>query len=96
MRETESQKHGRIRELVLRIALQSYPNPIDAELLRATLSNLGYPLGRKELATYTSYLQERGYLAVEERPEFEIVLVKLTAHGMDALDKRIKDCGIGC
>jgi len=94
--ELANQRHNRVRELILRTTCQVYPNPIDSELLRATLANLGYPMDGDDLCFYLSYLQERGYVRIDEKRQFRIRMVAITARGIDALDRRIEDCAIGC
>lgn len=94
--EMANQRRNRVRELILRSACRYYPNPLDSELLRANLANLGYPMDREGLRFYLSYLQERGYMTLDEKRQHKILLVKITSTGIDALDGRIKDCAIGC
>ncbi len=94
--ELANQRHNRVRELILRAACRVYPQSLDSELLRATMATLGYAMSREDLCFYLSYLQERGYLKIDDKPEYKIRLVTITAHGIDALDKRIEDNSIGC
>lgn len=94
----EMAKHDRIRQLILRIAFKAFPNAIDSELLRATLSTLGYPMTANDLRIYLAYLadHQKALLELEEKEEFSILLVTLTAKGMDVMDGRIRECGISC
>jgi len=96
MKELDKEKHNRVRQLILRIACPSYPNALDAQLVRVTLATLGYPMDEKDLRFYLAYLQERGYITVDEKREYGILLVTITAAGIDVLDGRTKDCAIGC
>lgn len=59
------------------------------------MADLGYPMDEDSLASYLAYLKERGYVRVEKRPAFDITLVSITADGMDVLDGRIEDRGVG-
>ena len=88
-------KHNRIRKLVLEALSPDYPNPLDTLILRQTLSNMGYPLTEGEMTAYLAYLKERGYITVETRKGYDIVLAAITANGLDVLDGRIEDRGIG-
>jgi len=49
----------------------------------------------ESLASYLAYLEERGYVVVEQKDDFEITLVKITADGLDVLDGRTSDVGVG-
>jgi hypothetical protein len=64
-------------------------------LLRKSLADIGYPMDHEKLMSYLAYLKERDYVNVEERKQFGIVLVSVTAKGLDVLDGRIEDVGIG-
>ena len=88
-------KYNRIRRLILEHLAPSHPHPVDSVMLRASLANLGYPMDDKSLESYLAYLAERGYLKTIEKKEFGIILVSITAGGLDALDGRITDPGIG-
>ena len=96
MDEKDIQRHNRVRQLILRAACPCYPNPLDSQLLRATLANLGYPMDDKDLRFYLAYLAERGFVRIEDRKAYGITLVTITASGIDVLDGRVKDCSIGC
>jgi len=52
-------------------------------------------MDKGKLASYLHYLEERGYVRVEKRPAFDITLVSITADGLDVLDGRIEDRGVG-
>jgi hypothetical protein len=96
MSSLDSQRHNRVRQLILRIASPVYPNALDAQLLRATLGTLGYPMSDHDLGFYLAYLKEKGYVRLDDKPEFGICLVTITAQGIDVMDGRIKDACIGC
>jgi predicted transport protein len=69
--------------------------PVDSVILRKLLADLGYPMDENTLNSYLAYLSERGYVRVEDRKKYEIVLVTITADGLDVLDCRIDDRGVG-
>jgi len=92
----DTQKHNRVRQLILRIAAPNYPNALDETLLRATLGTLGYPMSEDDLNFYLSYLAEKGYVRLDHKPKYGICLVTITAQGIDVMDGRIKDVSIGC
>ncbi|MBP8644718.1 MAG: hypothetical protein KBH99_01190 [Syntrophobacteraceae bacterium] len=94
-KELDRHKDNHIRMLILRIASASYPNPVDAQLVRVTLGNLGYPMDEQDLNYYLAFLEERGYIKLMRRSEFSITMVGITADGIDVMDERKKDCSIG-
>jgi hypothetical protein len=94
--EAANARHNMVRRHILTIAAKSYPRPIDFELLRATMGTLGYPMTASALEFYLAYLVERNCLTVERKETFNITMITITAHGIDAMDGRVKDCGIEC
>ena len=88
-------KYNRIRKLILEALAPDYPNPLDTLLIRQTLSNMGYPMTAADLTAYLAYLKERGYVILENRQEYNISLAAITADGLDVLDGRIQDRGVG-
>lgn len=88
-------KHNRVRKLILEALSPDYPNPLDTLILRQTMSNMGYPMTEADMTGYLAYLKERGYVTVETRKGFDIVLAAITANGLDVLDGRIDDRGVG-
>lgn len=88
-------KHNRIRHLILETLSLNYPRPLDALIIRLTLSNMGYPITESDLDAYFAYLKERGYITVETRPGYDITLTAITANGLDVLDGRVDDRGVG-
>lgn len=94
--EIANARHNMTRRHILTIAAKCYPRPVDAELLRATLATLGYPMRAETLEFYLAYLEEKQCLKIERKEAYGIVLVTITARGIDAIDGRVKDCGIEC
>jgi hypothetical protein len=93
--EMNAERHNRIRLLILKVLAPEYPKTVDSVILRRCLSNFGYPMDNDKLCSYLAYLKERGYLLVEEKKAFDIIMVSITATGLDVLDGRIDDRGIG-
>jgi len=56
---------------------------------------MGFPITGDDLVAYLAYLQERGYVTVDTRKEFGITLAAITANGLDVVDGRIEDRGVG-
>jgi hypothetical protein len=94
--EAANLRHNMVRRHILTIAAKSYPLPIDSELLRATLATLGYPMDERALEFYVSYLAEKECLKIEKHSSFRITLISITARGIDAMDGRMRDCGVEC
>lgn len=94
--EAANLRHNMVRRHILTIAAKSYPLPVDSELLRATLATLGYPMDAHALEFYVSYLEEKGCLKIEKKESYRITLIAITARGIDAMDGRLRDCGIEC
>jgi hypothetical protein len=94
--EFANARHNMVRRHILTIAAKSYPLPVDSELLRATLATLGYPMDEHALEFYVSYLAEKECLKIEKHGSFRITLISITARGIDAMDGRLRDCGIEC
>ena len=95
MIDLHAMRHNRIRKLILEHLAPAHPNPIDAVMLRASLANLGYPIDAETFSSYVAYMEERGYVKVEEKKGFDITLVSIRASGLDVLDGRIEDNAIG-
>lgn len=90
-----AEKHNRVRRLILQALVPEHPNPVDAVILRRCLANLGYAMDARDLDSYLAYLRERGYVRLGERKGFDITLVTITADGLDVVDDRLHDRGVG-
>lgn len=90
-----AEKHNQIREYILKILAPEHPRPVDAVIVRRCLANFNYPMDADTLGSYLAYLEERGYVRVEKIKNYDIVMVSITADGLDILDRRIKDRGVG-
>lgn len=87
-------RHDRIRHLILKALAPDYPAPIDAVVLRRVLSTMGYPMTENDMKAYVAYLEEKGLVVTEQRPA-NILLIRVAARGLDALDARIEVRGVG-
>lgn len=58
------------------------------------MSTMGYPLSESDLKSYVAYLEEKELVKVEKRAN-DIVLIRATVNGLDALDARIEVKGVG-
>ncbi len=94
MTKPEALRHDRSRELILDSLAPSYPTPVDSVVLRRVLGTLGHPLSEDDLNSYIAYLEEKELVRTEKKPG-GIILIKITAKGIDALDERITVKGVG-
>lgn len=94
MTKAEAVKHDRIRHLILKSLSPGHPEPLDTVVLRRHMATFGYPMTEEDLTSYIAYLEEKALVKVDKRPG-DIVMVKITAIGMDALDERINVIGVG-
>lgn len=94
MTKAEALKHDRIRELLLKSLAPDYPLSVDSVVLRRHMANFGYPMTEGDLVSYLAYLEEKCLVKIEKRGT-DIVLVRITAKGLDVLDNRIDEVGVG-
>lgn len=94
MTRPEAVKHDRIRQLILKALEPGYPTPLDTIVLRRHMANFGYPLSEEDLNSYLAYLDDKELVKIDRR-QGGIVLVRLSAKGLDVLDERISVCGVG-
>lgn len=94
MTKAEALKHDRIRELILQSLSPSYPSPVDSVVLRRHLANFGHPVTTDDLTSYVAYLEEKDLVKTEKRGA-GIILVRITARGLDVLDERVDEVGVG-
>lgn len=88
-------RHDHVRGLILRMLVIEYPKPIDTVLMRSALHDVGYTLDAEDLESYLAYLVEKGCAKVDRKKDFDIVHARATAKGVDVLDGRIEELGIG-
>jgi hypothetical protein len=100
VKELKAARLLRERELILealraqqRQGCRGESDPVDSVVLRNVLSYLGVSMTRPELAEQIRYLEEKGYIATEERSlaELKTVLVEITPKGQDVLDGLVQD-----
>lgn len=94
MTKAEALKHDRVREIILQSLSTNYPTPVDSVVLRRHLGNFGHPITAEDLTAYVAYLEEKELVKSEKRG-VGIVLVKITARGLDVLDDRVNEVGVG-
>lgn len=94
MTKVEALKHDRVRELILKSLSPDYPHSVDSVVLRRHLANFGHPITSDDLASYIAYLEEKCLVKTDKRGA-GIVLVRVTAKGLDVLDHRVSEVGVG-
>ena len=94
MTKSEALIHDRIRELILESLTPSYPSPVDSVVLRRHLANMGHPMSDEDMMSYVAYLVEKGLAKTDKRGS-GIVLISITARGLDVVDERIDEIGVG-
>jgi hypothetical protein len=60
-------------------------------VLRRLLDDMGHTVDEHSLASYLDYLEERGYIKIEKKKKFGIVLAKITANGLNLVDESIEN-----
>ncbi len=91
----EPERHNLAREQILKVLAPEYPKSVDAVILRRCLANFGHPMDAHRLSGYLAYLVEIGCVIVEEKKPYDITLVRITSRGLDVLDGRVTECGVG-
>ena len=88
MKKITTEKHKRVREIILRLLQKEYPHAVDSVVLRYAIDSLGYPLLEKEFDGHIEYLKEKGYIKKEVKghSNMKIVLLSISAKGIDLLD----------
>lgn len=94
MTKEDAVKHDRIRELILISLSEHHPNSLDSVMLRRMIIRLGYPIMANDLTSYVAYLEEKELVKID-RHGSGILLVRITAKGLDVLDGRINEVGVG-
>ncbi|MCP3942204.1 MAG: hypothetical protein GY710_12060 [Desulfobacteraceae bacterium] len=94
MTKVEAVKHDRVRHLILKSLSPGHPESLDTVVLRRHMGTFGYPMTEEDLNSYIAYLEEKKLVKVDKRPG-NIVMVRITAIGIDALDARIDVKGVG-
>jgi hypothetical protein len=87
--EAKKERYRRIRGIILKLLAHEHPGPIDLVNLHRLLDDLRYAMTEEELQSHLVYLEEKGCIRFERRKTtgVEIVMVIITADGLDVLDQ---------
>ncbi|HWP86188.1 MAG TPA: hypothetical protein VNN17_13435 [Terriglobia bacterium] len=94
-----SLKHDLRRGEIIWVLKQDYPHLITFRHLQLALRDRNIPLGKRDLESYLSYLEEGGFVRCQrhyEEPEARsrILAAALTARGLLLLDGKLTDPGV--
>jgi hypothetical protein len=82
-----------IRGKILYYLALIYPQPATLPLLQGELDIFGYPVSTEQLSFHVAYLEEKGLVSTEKKrgpkSAHEILLVRITARGIDYHDGRL-------
>lgn len=96
--EVSLTQHEIDRGRILQILSVRYPDAVSFADLKIHMVRQGCTVetgrsGDRRLAFHLGYLQDRGYVALERLragvPDFELQTARLTARGLDLLDRRV-------
>jgi DNA-binding PadR family transcriptional regulator len=87
-----------VRGYILGLAKIPYPYPISSSLIETCLLDAGMPTSPTQIEGHLQYLSERGYITMT-KSELEVtgtavILVTLTAKGIDLLENTTSDPGV--
>lgn len=86
------------RGYILEVAKISYPQPLGSDIIDACLKDAGMHLSPMQIEGHIQYLEDRGYVCTSKSTlpitNTPIILVTLTAGGIDVLEKTISDPGV--
>ena len=94
-----SLKHDLRRGEIIWVLKQDYPHLVTFRHLQLALRDRNIPIGKRDLESYLSYLEEGGYVRCEccyddQEAESRILAAALTAKGLLLLDKKLTDPGV--
>ncbi len=94
--DPKKERYRRIRGLMLKLLAHQHPAPLEAKELHFLLDDLRYTLSEEEIRSHLCYLAERGLVKTETRTagRIEIEMIKITADGLNVLDKFTTDVGV--
>ena len=94
--DAKKERYKRIRGAILKLLAQEHPGPIDFLVLHRLLDDIRYTITTEELESHVTYLEEKGCVKRERRGAkgFEIIMVTITAQGLDVLDGFTDTCGV--
>jgi hypothetical protein len=92
-------KHDLRRGEIIWVLKQDYPHLVTFRHLQLALRDRNIPLGKRDLESYLSYLEERGFVRCERHfdeheAQSRILAAALTAPGLLLLDCKIADPGV--
>ena len=98
-RSAEPLKHDLRRGEIVWILKQDYPHLVTFRHLQLALRDRNIPLSQRDLESYLSYLEERGFVRCERRfdekeSQDRVLGAALTARGILLLDGKISDAGV--
>ncbi|WP_425058386.1 hypothetical protein SCACP_30360 [Sporomusa carbonis] len=86
------------RGYILKVCKISYPQPVGSNVLDVCLVDAGMAASPTQLEGYIKYLEERGYVTMKEAGlsllGTTLLLVNLTAKGIDLLEGTLSDPGV--
>lgn len=90
------ERYRRVRGAVLRVLAKEHPRPVDLKVLRVLMNELGYGLDDRECLGHIEYLAEKEFVRREEKKAggLRIMLVSISANGLDLIDGLKEDIGI--
>lgn len=94
--DTRTERFKRIRGAMLKMLAKEHPGSVDHQVLTALIEELGFDIDEKECQGHVEYLAEKGYAKKEKRKAggIEIILVTISAKGLDLLDNLTEDVGV--
>ena|SRR3990172_7186609 len=92
-------KHDVRRGEIIWVLKQDYPHLVTFRQLQLALRDRNIPLGKRDLISYLSYLEEGGFVRCERRYDEQeaqerILAAAITARGLLLLDKKVTDPGV--
>lgn len=96
MSEPKKEKYRQIRGSILQLLAHQHPGPLEIREILFLLDDLALTIREEELRSHLAYLQERRLIQIDERIAGGITreMVRVTANGLDVLDKFTKDVGV--
>ena len=96
MSEPKKEKYRQIRGSILQLLAHQHPGPLEIREILFLLDDLALTIREEELRSHLEYLRERGLVQIDERIAGGITreMVRVTANGLDVLDKFTKDVGV--
>lgn len=96
MAEANKERYRRIRGTILKLLAHEHPGPIDTVVLHRLLDDLRYAITMDEEMSHLAYLEDKGCVKFDLRRTtgVEIVMVTITAQGLDVLDGFSAACGV--